>query len=331
MFARSLPRCGLAAAVVVLSVSIGCGSESPTAPGPSLPPTPGPSQVTITGRVTATNGGQPLADLTVDFSGTPAGTTDRDGVFRWTTPPAGVRILNLTGSRVVPRSVAVDAGRTRDVALDAIASSGEFDLGFYSQLVRNGFEAPAALQPLRRWTRNVSFYLRTVDETGAPVDARTLANTERTLLESVPAWTGGNLTATVIRGTESRVGQSGWITVRWPAIVPVDSLTYCGLAQIAVDGGWIDLQRDTQRRCGCNGVADVRPRTVRHEVGHAMGFRHTDGSQDLMHTPAAGCDASLSPREAFHAAIAYQRPVGNTDPDTDPAGIVTLAPLRAIP
>jgi hypothetical protein len=74
--------------------------------------------------------------------------------------------------------------------------------------VRDGFEAHAALKPLRRWTRNVSFYLRTVDETGAAVDAPTLASTERTLLESVPAWTGGNLTATVIRATESRVGLS---------------------------------------------------------------------------------------------------------------------------
>ena len=48
------------------------------------------------------------------------------------------------------------------------------------------------------------------------------------------------------RPSGARVGQSGWITVRWPAIVPVESLTYCGLAQIAVDGGWIDLQRDTR-------------------------------------------------------------------------------------
>jgi hypothetical protein len=78
MFARSLTLSGVAAAVAVLGVSIACGSESPTAPGPAVTPTSGPPQVTITGRVTATNGGQPLANLTVDFSGTPAGITDSD-------------------------------------------------------------------------------------------------------------------------------------------------------------------------------------------------------------------------------------------------------------
>jgi hypothetical protein len=39
------------------------------------------------------------------------------------------------------------------------------------------------------------------------------------------------------------------------------------------------------------------------------------------------CDAPLSARERYHAAIAYARPVGNVDPDTDPAGTVNLAPM----
>jgi hypothetical protein len=34
-----------------------------------------------------------------------------------------------------------------------------------------------------------------------------------------------------------------------------------------------------------------------------------------------------SARELAAAVIAYARPVGNTDPDIDPSGAVTLAPL----
>jgi hypothetical protein len=32
-------------------------------------------------------------------------------------------------------------------------------------------------------------------------------------------------------------------------------------------------------------------------------------------------------RELYHAALAYKRPVGNRDPDSDPTSAVTLAPM----
>ena len=40
------------------------------------------------------------------------------------------------------------------------------------------------------------------------------------------------------------------------------------------------------------------------------------------------CDALPSARERHAAAIAYRRPVHNADPDADPAGAVSLAPMR---
>jgi hypothetical protein len=38
------------------------------------------------------------------------------------------------------------------------------------------------------------------------------------------------------------------------------------------------------------------------------------------------CDAVPSARERYHAAIAYSRPLGNADPDIDPAGAVNFTP-----
>ena len=59
-----------------------------------------------------------------------------------------------------------------------------------------------------------------------------------------------------------------------------------------------------------------------------MGFFHTDSRSDVMFKSAVVCDGSISGRELAAAAIAYARPVGNTDPDSDPSGAVTLAAKR---
>jgi hypothetical protein len=42
------------------------------------------------------------------------------------------------------------------------------------------------------------------------------------------------------------------------------------------------------------------------------------------------CDASISTRERYHAAIAYSRAVGNTDPDDDPTSTVYALPARVV-
>jgi|RhiMetdeSRZDD1v2_1073273.scaffolds.fasta_scaffold19018_6 hypothetical protein len=68
----------------------------------------------------------------------------------------------------------------------------------------------------------------------------------------------------------------------------------------------------------------------------------TNGGQPLaglvvdVGAQTTGTDASGSndqqpfARERAHAAIAYARPVGNTDPDTDPSGAFSIAPTRVI-
>lgn len=209
------------------------------------------------------------------------------------------------------------------------ALSSDFDLAFYRQLVRNGFDAPTHLEPLRRWTTNPRVYLRIVDDAGAPIDSKTLDSTEATIRETIPMWTAGTLTAaTVERGTDTRLGADGWLTVSWPSVPGPGGI--CGAADVGRPGGGIMLYYKSG--CGCAGGPVTRPRTVRHEIGHAMGFWHTDSAADLMAgIGVAGCDARPSPRELAHAAIAYHRPVGNTDPDTDPASAPGVSPAQLLP
>jgi hypothetical protein len=306
----------------VLCATGACASEhaNPSAPTPrSVTPSMAGS---LTGRVTATNGGQALAGIAVTADGHTA-VTDAAGAFTLQGVSTGAQRLLLTGSGVVPRSLTVAIDAAREISVDAIQTAG-FDLNFYRQIVRNALEAPGRLQPLRRWTQDPRLYIRTIDETGMAIDPRTLELTERTIRETTPIWTAGQFEiAAVERGTETRVNVAGWITVNW---VSAAHAGVCGYA--AVGGNAIELR--TNQACRCPG-AQTSATLVRHELGHTLGYWHTDGAMDVMTgLPYVTCDQQPSARERGAAAIAYARPVGNADEDADPVDWVRLVPYSGL-
>ncbi len=306
-----------AAILLVAALASACsGKSSPTAP----PSVPMPSTVTFSGRLTATNGGQALSEQAVAFA-SQTGITDASGRFSLAVHPTTAALV-FSGTGIVTRSLTFNVGMPRDVSADAILMDGQFDQAFYRSFVRNAYATPDQLQPLRRLTRAPIVYVQTVDEAGRPIDATTL----RTVIDAVwsvgSMWTGGQFgIQDVLSGTEDHTGQAGYLTVKW---APLNNL--CGQSNVGLDGGVITL--DTTATCGCNG-SRMRPRTVRHELGHAFGFWHTGDVGDLMSGLSVNfCDQALSARELYHSAIAYRRPVGNIDPDSDPVSTVNLAPMR---
>lgn len=256
-------------------------------------------------------------------SGTVSTTTDVGGGYALAFPPgAAVSRFTISGPAVVSRNGFFSSGGSRTVDLDAFRID-TFDQGYFRAIARNGFEDPARLQPLRRWTRAPMLYVRTIDDSGRAILPEVLQQVATIANSVIPLYSRGRFGVAGIEfGTETRVNQAGWITVDWTR----DASQFCGRAHVGQEGGVVTLTYD-QPGCSC-GSQKIRARTVKHEFGHSMGLWHTGQSVDLMSGfGVSECDRNMTARELQYLDYLYRRPVGNTDPDNDPSSATQLAPV----
>lgn len=194
-------------------------------------------------------------------------------------------------------------------APNPLLSDPRYSLAFYKQLALNGFESPNALEPLKRFTQAPTIFLWRVDDAGVAIDQKSLDTVAAALINVAGTLTGGTFGLAGLQYvTGANVPGPNTIVVRWAAHADP---TRCGFS--AIGGTAITLYPKTPN-CGCDG-ASVRPMTVKHELGHALGYYHTDSQTDLMFGGArSGCDLEPSEREQFHMRLAYSQPVGSLDP-----------------
>jgi hypothetical protein len=321
-------------AALTLSGSLcacGGGSSGPSTSGPVTPTPPvvtvNPNAWSVAGRVVATGSAQGVAGAQIAPTWSlSAVTADAQGNFQLgdsNLPPTNPYPVSVSGPGLVTHDMWISwqRGDRTNVTLDAIRDSPPFAMEFYRQLIRGTYDQPNAPWAWFGWTTAPSFYVKTVDQAGRPIEPEVLKVVLDAIGRAVPAWTGGKMSAVAIEsGVEDRPQATGWINVEIRRD-PNERRT-CGLSYVGANPGLITLNDDV---CSCGSIK-IPGAVVLHEVGHALGYFHVADRKSIMFPFAAGdCPAgALSAAESYHAAIAYTRPRGNTDPDHDPSSARAL-------
>ena len=320
----------------LLFFTAACGGGSSSGPdatptGPTGPSTAPAYRWSIAGSVIDTVGRQGIGGATVKPAwNLTAVSTNGDGGYLLgsnSSPPNGSSKLTVSADGFVTREqwVAVQSDQHADVTLDLIRNSAPFSMDFYRQLARGSFDQEGAPYALLRWSQAPKFYLKTTDQLNRSIAPDVIATIRDAVTRAVPLWTGGLYAANLEAGADVRLSTPGWINILITTD-PGEHVT-CGQSYIGRDPGEINLIINPVCSCGAIKIPGL---VVVHEVGHALGFFHVGDSKSVMYPRAPGnCPlGDLSADERYHAAIAYQRPRGNTEPDNDPSGGTSLRAPR---
>ena len=253
--------------------------------------------------------------------------TDANGNFQVDMDGPGTHVAVVTGAPVVERRTSVTWPTSERTKIALIPAA--FDLEAFDEMFRT------TNNRLQRWTERPSLVvLGTVmkyvagqrDEYEATAEQLSDAETEAFvghLTEGLALMTGGTYTSFASVAVERPQAGQQVNVLRGRTIVAGRYVGILSSTRTIGYGAWADapdgtvvggamwLDRDFDRD-------NAQRRLLRiHELGHALGYTHVTRRPSVMN-PTIGPEPTEFDRAG--ALIAFQRPVGNKSPDTDPGG-----------
>jgi len=304
-------------ALVLSAFVLACGG--PKSNTPTAPTTPSNLLWTVSGSlVSSVTGGSVAGATIVIISDGSTFTSDSNGAFTIgaSVIPATPMRISIIAPGYIRRDTFLQGGATRSgVVIDLIRDAAPFSSTFYRELVR-GLADGSSLGTTRRWQQDPSFYIQTIDETNASVPQPFIDTTRSIIPDIVRDVTAGRFQASRIETGPDATVPAGSILIKFPSA----SFGSAGRASgVGVNPCTVQVWQGD--------VPSGVPLVIAHEIAHCLGLSHITVTglppQEAGLMGKFGFGTWKQPRltdaERFHAAILYSRPVGNADPDVDPA------------
>lgn len=328
----SADRSGMTAGTYTASVSISAGSAGSATESVwmTVPSEPAGSEVLLAGQLVDQFGGQGMAGLTVQFKGATA-VTDATGSFVIAgSPTTSSSQLTLSGSGVYRR---VTNARTGDASWRVVPAS--FNMAAFDDVARDEF-GPATV----RWTSPPTVYVDTRPEgfQDGPELQKWISQVQVQAAEFVTKWTGATIDPAdvIVTSSPPRDYSTGTIVIHFSEndadygnnsnMIGYARVSWSSNGSISGSAVWLRYLRYSG-----DAYAGKRRGILGHELGHAMGLGHMNGSTLSLMQPSIGSKTDLSGFDHQTASLVYTRMPGNTTADVDPSTSTSksLAPAAA--